>query len=107
MKLNNLTIAPKLGMLVGVTLLGLCVAGVLAGYLMQREMMNARTEQTRAIVETARNVAAGLQKQVDAGKLTKEAAIAEFARRGEFDDLRQGGRLPVRLHDGGRCADDA
>jgi methyl-accepting chemotaxis protein len=80
-KLTNLTITPKLGILVGVTLLGLCVAGALAGYLMQREMLNARFEQTRAIVEVARNMAAGLQKQVDAGQLTKEAAIAEFSRR--------------------------
>ena len=38
MKLTNLKITPKLGILVGVTLLGLCVAGVLAGYLMQREI---------------------------------------------------------------------
>ena len=37
LKLTNLTITPKLGILVGVTLLGLC-AGVLAGHLMQREM---------------------------------------------------------------------
>jgi methyl-accepting chemotaxis protein len=80
-KLTNLTIAPKLGILVGVALLGLCIAGVLAGYLMQREMLDARIEQTRAIVEVARNMAAGLQKQVDAGQLTKEAAIAEFGRR--------------------------
>ena len=82
MKLTNLTITPKLGILVGVTLVGLCIAGVLAGYLMQREMMSARIEQTRAIVEMGRNLAAGLQKQVKAGQLTKEAAIAEFARRG-------------------------
>ncbi|MFH1345861.1 MAG: methyl-accepting chemotaxis protein [Pseudomonadota bacterium] len=82
MKLTNLTITPKLGILVGVTLFGLCIAGVLAGYLMQREMMDARIEQTRAIVETGRNMAAGLQKQVEAGQLTKEAAIAEFTRRG-------------------------
>ena len=34
-KLNNLTIAPKLGIVVGVALLGLCVSGGLAGYLMQ------------------------------------------------------------------------
>ena len=47
MKLTNLKITPKLGILVGVTLLGLCAAGVLAGYLMQREMLNARIEQTR------------------------------------------------------------
>jgi methyl-accepting chemotaxis protein len=79
-KLNNLTITPKLAILVGITLLGLCVAGVLAGVLMQREMLAARTEQVHAIVEGARNMAIGLQKQVDAGKLTKEAALAEFGR---------------------------
>jgi methyl-accepting chemotaxis protein len=79
-KLNNLTIAPKLGILVGVTLVGLCIAGVLAGFLMQREMLNARIDQTKAIVDMARNMAAGLQKQVEAGKLTKEAALAEFGR---------------------------
>ena len=81
MKLNNLKITPKLGILVGVTLFGLCVAGVLAGYLMQREMLEARIDQTKAIVEMARNMAAGLKRQVDAGELTKEAAIAEFGRR--------------------------
>jgi methyl-accepting chemotaxis protein len=80
-KLNNLKIAPKLGIVVGLALLGLCAAGVLASQLMQREMLNARVEQTKAIVDTARNMAAGLQKEVEAGKLTKEAALAEFARR--------------------------
>ena len=82
MKLTNLKITPKLGILVGVTLLGLCAAGALAGYLMQREMLNGRIEQTRAIVDMARNMALGLQKQVEAGQMTKEAAIAEFSKRG-------------------------
>ncbi|ANW04185.1 methyl-accepting chemotaxis protein [Bradyrhizobium icense] len=82
MKLTNLKITPKLGILVGVTLLGLCAAGLLAGYLMQREMLNARIEQTKAIVDMARNMALGLQKQVAAGQMTKEAAIAEFSKRG-------------------------
>ncbi|MEH2558142.1 methyl-accepting chemotaxis protein [Bradyrhizobium algeriense] len=82
MNLTNLKITPKLGILVGVTLLGLCAAGALAGYLMQREMLNARIDQTRAIVDMARNMALGLQKQVEAGQLTKEAAIAEFSKRG-------------------------
>ena len=81
MKLTNLTITPKLGILVGVTLFGLCIAGALAGYLMQREMLNARIDQVRSIVEMARNMAAGLQRQVEAGELTKEAALAEFGRR--------------------------
>ena len=81
MKLNNLTITPKLGILVGATLFGLCAAGALAGYLMQREMLDARLDQIRSIVDVARNMAVGLQKQVEAGQLTKEAALAEFGRR--------------------------
>jgi methyl-accepting chemotaxis protein len=81
-KLNNLTITPKLGILVGVTLLGLCAAGILAGYLIQREMLAARIDQIRAVVDIGRNMALGLQKQVDAGELTKAAARAEFTRRG-------------------------
>jgi methyl-accepting chemotaxis protein len=80
-KLTNLTITPKLGILVGATLVGLCAAGALAGYLMQQEMLSARIDQVHAIVDMARNMAAGLEKEVEAGKLTKEAAIAEFGRR--------------------------
>jgi methyl-accepting chemotaxis protein len=80
-KLNNLKITPKLGILLGVTLFGLCVAGALASHLMQREMLEARLDQVRSIVDVARNMAIGLQKQVDAGQLTKEAALAEFGRR--------------------------
>jgi methyl-accepting chemotaxis protein len=81
-KLKNLKITPKLGILVGVTLLGLCVAGTLAGYLMQREMLDARIGQMKAVVDIGVNMAAGLQKEVEAGKLTKEQALAEFGRRG-------------------------
>jgi methyl-accepting chemotaxis protein len=80
-KLNNLKIAPKLGILLGITLVGLGAAGVLASYLVQREMMNARMEQIHSIVDMARNMAVGLQKEVEAGKLTKEAAFAEFGKR--------------------------
>jgi len=81
-KLNNLTIAPKLGILVGVALLGLCVAGGLAGYLMQQEMVNSRVDEIHTIVDKARNLAIGLQKEVDAGKLSK--AMAEFERIGNM-----------------------
>ncbi|EGP10211.1 hypothetical protein CSIRO_0156 [Bradyrhizobiaceae bacterium SG-6C] len=79
--LKNLPITPKLGILVGVAVVGLCVAGVFAAYMMKSELLSARMEQTHAIVDTARNMAIGLQKQVEAGKLTKEAAIEEFQRR--------------------------
>jgi methyl-accepting chemotaxis protein len=80
-KFSNLRITPKLVILVGVTLIGLCAAGLLAGHLMQREMLAARIDQTKAIVEATRTMALGLQKLVDAGKLTKDAAIAEFTSR--------------------------
>jgi methyl-accepting chemotaxis protein len=81
-KLNNLKIAPKLGILVGVTLVGLCMSGVLAGQLMKREMVNARIDQARAIVEMAKNMAASLKKRVDAGEMTKDAALGELRRFG-------------------------
>ena len=82
MKLSNLKIAPKLGILVGVTLFGLCISGVLAGYLMKREMVNARIDQTKAIVEMARNYAAAVMKRVSAGEMTKDAALADLRRYG-------------------------
>lgn len=81
MKLTNLKIAAKLGILVSLTLFGLCAAGLLASYLMQQEMVSARFEQSKAMAEMARNMAIGLQQQVDAGQLTKDAAVAEFGRR--------------------------
>ena len=52
MKLTNMKITPKLGILVGVALLGLCAAGILAGRLMQREMLNARIDQAKAICQS-------------------------------------------------------
>src|SRR5262245_36611870 len=75
-------IAPKLGILVGVTLFGLCISGVLAGYLMKREMVNARIDQARSIVDMAGNFSGLLKKRVDAGELTKDAAMAELRRYG-------------------------
>ena len=79
--LNNLPITAKLAILVGITLLGLAVAGLYSAYTMCEEMLNARVVQTHALVDTARNMAAGLQKQVDAGQMTKDAAIEEWAKR--------------------------
>jgi methyl-accepting chemotaxis protein len=77
-----LKIAPKLGILVGVTLFGLCMSGVLAGYLMKRDMVQARIDQAKSIVEMGTNFAAALKKRVDAGELTKDAALNELRRYG-------------------------
>ena len=81
--LNNLPITRKLGILVGVTMFGLVAAGLFAAYMMQQEMLKARMAQVHAIVDMGRNLALGLQKQVDAGKLTKEEAFREFAERAQ------------------------
>jgi methyl-accepting chemotaxis protein len=67
---------------VGVAMFGLCAAGALAGYLMQQEMLNARIDQTKAIVELAGNMAIALRTQVDAGELTKDQAMATLRRLG-------------------------
>ena len=82
MKLSNLKIAPKLGILVGVTLFGLCISGILAGFLMKREMVNARIEQAKSIVDLGRNYATALNKRVDAGEMTRDAAMADLRRYG-------------------------
>ncbi|MDB5574754.1 MAG: methyl-accepting chemotaxis sensory transducer, partial [Tardiphaga sp.] len=70
-----------IGILVAITLIGLGMAGLFAAYMVKAELLKARLDQTHAIVEVAKNLATGLQKQVAAGQLTKEAATAEFARR--------------------------
>ncbi|MGX7744709.1 methyl-accepting chemotaxis protein [Rhodopseudomonas parapalustris] len=80
MKFSNLRIAPKLGLLVAGTMIGLCLAGIFAGVMMQREMLHARFDQAKAITEMGRNLAVGLQKKVEAGEMTKEQAVAQFAR---------------------------
>ncbi|WP_398470194.1 methyl-accepting chemotaxis protein [Tardiphaga sp.] len=80
-RIYDLPVSAKLGLLVGVTLVGLCLAGLQAIRLVNSEMQASRMEQVRAIVETARNMAFGLQKQTANGELTKDAAIAEFIKR--------------------------
>ena len=80
MKLN-LKITSKLIVLVAVTIVGLCVAGALAAFMVKSQMLAQRTDQLKAMTEVGRNVALALQKQVESGQLTKEAAVAEFVNR--------------------------
>ncbi|WP_420131242.1 methyl-accepting chemotaxis protein [Rhodopseudomonas sp.] len=83
MKFSNLRITPKLGIIVAAAMAGLAIAGLFAASTLKKEMLEARVDQTKAIVESALNMAAGLQKQVDAGQMSKDAAITEFVRRAE------------------------
>jgi len=81
--LNNLPIAAKLGILVGVAVLGLGAAGIQATRLVRQEMLSARMDQIHAIIDTTRSLAVGLQNQVAAGEMTREVAIKEFCRRAQ------------------------
>ncbi|WP_441240212.1 methyl-accepting chemotaxis protein [Tardiphaga sp. 768_D3_N2_1] len=100
MKLANIRITYKLVVLVAVTMIGLCAAGILAAYMVKSEMLSARTEQLKSIVEIGTNVAASIQKDVAAGKLTKEAATAELVRRIEPMTYDNGNYLFIYTMDG-------
>ncbi|QDM23234.1 HAMP domain-containing protein [Tardiphaga sp. vice352] len=100
MRLNNLRITSKLVILVAVTMIGLCAAGILAAYLVKSEMLAARTEQLKSIVELGTNVAANVQKDVAAGKISKEAATAELVRRIEPMTYDNGNYLFIYTMDG-------
>ncbi len=78
MKLANIRITYKLVVLVAVTMIGLCASGIFAAQMMKREMLDARMLQLKSIVEIGTNVAANIQKDVAAGKLTKDAAAASW-----------------------------
>ena len=100
MKFENIRITSKLVILVAVTMIGLCAAGILAAFMVKSEMLSARTEQLKSIVEIGSNVAANLQKDVVAGKLTKEAATAELVRRIEPMTYDNGNYLFIYTMDG-------
>ncbi|MCP3442221.1 methyl-accepting chemotaxis protein [Bradyrhizobium sp. CCGUVB14] len=78
---DYLPISAKLGCLVLISLLGFGAAGLWAARLMSDEILNDRIVQTHIVVEMAKNVGLGLQKQVEAGELSRELAIKEYARR--------------------------
>ena len=79
-RITNLPIAAKLGIVVGIAVLGLLLAGAQAIRLARQGLYDARMEQTRAVADMALGLAAALQKQVAAGEMTKDAAIKEYAR---------------------------
>ena len=60
-----------------------CMAGGVAAVdtLVQRELLATRIDELRAITDITYNFASGLQKQVDAGETTRDAAIETFFRR--------------------------
>jgi methyl-accepting chemotaxis protein len=97
LKFNNLTIAPKLGILVGVALLGLCIAGALAGYLMQYEMFNARVAAINGITQTIAQMSE-ITVAISAAIEEQGAATREIAR--NIQSVAQGSN-EISTHIGG------
>jgi len=77
---DNLRLGAKLNLFV--LLIIVCVAGGGVGIAaaVQHELLASRIEQLRAVTQSAKNVASGLEKQVVAGELTHQQAIQTFTR---------------------------
>jgi len=73
--LTNRKIGTKFGVLLAVLVVGLAGAGFAAARIAHDGLVDSRIEEMKAIVDTAVGTADALDKQVQAGKLTREQAI--------------------------------
>jgi methyl-accepting chemotaxis protein len=88
--LNNFRINIKFIVLIGTVMLGLAVAGLSASRLARQALLNDRVHALKSVVEIAATTADSLDKQVQAGKLTREQGL---------DALRE--RLAAMKYDNG------
>ena len=79
-KFDDLRLVAKLGLLVGLVLVGLLLSCGTGAWLVHREMMAGRMDELRAVVDTARSVAAGLLQRVEHGELSRADAEADLSR---------------------------
>ena len=79
MSLSGLwTIRGRLSLNIGLTIFGLVAIAGIVLFMVRGQVLDDRGNQVRAVVDMAAGVAADLQKQVEAGKLTKDQAMAQF-----------------------------
>ncbi len=74
----NASISRKLGLLVCLVLFGLCIAGFASAKLSYNQLLNDRMHALKNIVDTTVHMLEGYEKNVKAGKLTREQAMADF-----------------------------
>jgi len=79
--LSNRRIGTKFVLLICIVVLGLAVAGFAASRLAQLALLDDRTDALKSVVEIANSTADALDKQVQAGKLTKEQGIEALRER--------------------------
>src|SRR5579859_4599999 len=75
---DNLPLGRKLALVGLAALAALCVIAALFGLQTKRQMTEDRLQQLRALVDGTVSLAASLQAQVEAGKLTREQALDRF-----------------------------
>src|SRR5215469_8533181 len=76
--LNRLRIQSKLALLLALSAASLVVAMMLAAHLLYDKMVEERIGKLRGLVEMGTGVAAGLEDEVKAGRLTHDQALAQF-----------------------------
>ncbi|MGI4794615.1 MAG: methyl-accepting chemotaxis protein [Janthinobacterium lividum] len=79
MRINDLRLSTKLGAMIGLAVLCLvctCVAALETSY---NRMVADRLGKARAVVDMTVSLAESLDKQVEAGSLTRDAALKQFA----------------------------
>ncbi len=79
--LNNRPIGTKFVLLIGIVVVGLAIAGFATSRLARQALLEDRTEALKSVVEIATSTADALDKQFQAGKLTKEQAIEALRER--------------------------
>ena len=80
MFLNKIKISIKIWLLIGLSALALTLTASVALWYAHGQMIEDRVAKVRSIVETAHGIASSLEKQVEAGKMNREEALADLRR---------------------------
>jgi methyl-accepting chemotaxis protein len=76
--LSRCRLRTKLAMLLGLSTIALIVSIVAGASLMHQRMIDDRIDKLRAVVQSAIGFAQSLERQVTAGRITREQAMAQF-----------------------------
>src|SRR5580658_9940798 len=74
--LSHLRLRTKLALLMGLSAIAVVIAMVSGAVMMHERMYDDRIDKLRAVVQSARSFAQGLEVQVAAGKTTRDEAVA-------------------------------
>jgi methyl-accepting chemotaxis protein len=77
---GSLSIGARLGLLVALMLAGLAGTCAMDAIITRGQLLESRQAQLHAVLDGLRGMADGLQQQVQDGRMTRQDALAEFAR---------------------------